>query len=241
MRIALIQSKDLENGKIPHQDITQLVETKSKPNDFWILPEAFDTGWKVTENTEFSGSKNIDYFKQLSEKYNITIGGSYYVKDNGKFYNRFSAVTPQGEIFSCEKRHLFGDFEKGFVTPGNTILSFTVNDIKFRVIICYDLRFPVWCRNSDEYDALICVSQWPLSREFDRNLLLSARAMENVAYVLNANALGGSAVYLPNGKLDLKVPTDSEIAFYNLDIKNIRDIRQQKKYLLDADNFSLEL
>ncbi len=241
MRIAFVQSQDLQFGKIPLQDISQLIYSQSKEGDFWILPEAFDTGWNVTEKTDFAGEKIVDFLQNLSQKYGISIGGSFYVKDNGKFYNRFCIATQNGEKYSCEKRHLFGDFEKGYVTPGNTTLSFVIDQIKFRVIICYDLRFPVWCRNHNDYDALICVSQWPLSREFDRNLLLGARAMENVAYVLNANALGDSAVYLPNGKIDLKVPIKQQVAFYNLNLQTITDIRQHKKYLLDADNFSIEL
>lgn len=239
MRIALVQSLDSENGKIPHSEIAELLDNQAQERDFWILPEVFDSGWLVSSDNQFLGPENIAFLREMSQKHKISICGSFYIKIDGEFHNRLYVVTRTGLECYCDKRHLFGDFEKTCVKPGDSILTFEIDGVRFRAIVCYDLRFPVWCRNSDNYDALICVSQWPNSRSFDRNLLLSARAMENVAFAINANGLGASSVYKPDGRCDLQLPAKCKVGLYDLDKEIVTEIRQKKKYLADSDNFDI--
>lgn len=242
MRIAIVQSAtDIINGSIDLGRLEGLISRLSQPGDFWILPEALDTGWNITDpDSQISGGV-ADFMERMHAEHGISICGSYYEKmDGGRYSNTFMAVSG-GRKYICGKRHMFGDFEKTKVVPGRNLLEFTIDDFRFRAVVCYDLRFPVWCRNrrNEPYDALICVSQWPMQRAADRNLMLAARAMENVAYTINANALGGSQVYAPDGRQDFMMAVGQEVGFYNLDIGNLRTVRDKKKYLLDADDFCI--
>jgi len=235
----------VEFGSIDRRRVEALVGQNCRPGDLWILPEAFDTGWNITPENQaaINGPACVDMMRRLSDDYGIAICGSYYEHlDNGQYANTFRVVSAaHGIDMCCGKRHLFGDFEKPCVRPGDSMLSFSLGDFRFRAVVCYDLRFPVWCRNikDNPYDALICVSQWPMSRVADRRLLMQARAMENVAYAVNANALGQSMVCLPDGSIDLVAPVGYELSFYNLDISVIQNTRKRKRYLLDADDFDV--
>lgn len=242
MRVVITESTDKENGKIPLEEVSLLLETYAKKDDFWILPEAFDTGWNIDGTTKISGEKVLDFMKQSVLEYKISICGSFYLEIDGKFFNRFYVVTKDGRNYFVDKRHLFGVFEKTSVEPGKEILNFEISDIIFRAVICYDLRFPVWCRQNDKqkpYDALICVSQWPKVREFDRDLLLGARALENVSFAINSNALGGSKIFSAEGKLLAKMPEGQRVMFYDLDKQQLSEYRKHKKYLSDADDFQI--
>ena len=247
MRIAIIQSaNDIENGRIERQRAEELISQHSKPGDLWILPEAYDTGWNIkADDVQLPEPANNEFFTRLSAKHHIAICGSYYEKlPEGGYSNTFRVVSADSGLNdACAKRHLFGNFEKSSVKPGNTMLTFTIGEFRLRAVICYDLRFPVWCRNIKDspYDALLCVSQWPMSRAGDRNLMLAARSMENVAYAISANALGGSAVYQADGTRDFLMEAGQEIGFYNLDSNILANFRRHKKYLMDADYFELRM
>ena len=241
MRIVFVQSQNSENGEVAIEDIREMACRHALPEDFWVLPEVFDTGWSIRPGERIDGSGNITFMRHLSQEFRISVCGSFYFAVDGEVRNRFYVVTSDGSEYYCDKRHLFGDFERGNVSPGNSILTFPINGIMFRAIVCYDLRFPVWCRNNDDYDALLCVSQWPESRQADRRLLLATRALENVAYALNCNGLGSSMVYAPDGEIDFLMPKESDVAFYEFDIERLRDYRNRHLYLKDADRFSIDM
>jgi predicted amidohydrolase len=112
MRIVLFESSDRENGRTTYSEILESVEKQAVKGDFWILPEAFDTGWNVTEDTKFPSMENLIFFHQLSEKYGISICGSFYVEKDGYFYNRFAVVTKDGEEFFYGKAPPFRRFRK---------------------------------------------------------------------------------------------------------------------------------
>ena len=190
MRIVFVQSQNTENGEVAIENVREMACRHALPGDFWLLPEVFDTGWNLRPGERIDGSGNIAFLRQLSQDFGISVAGSFYLATDGCIRNRFYVVTADGSEYHCDKRHTFGEFENMNVTPGDTMLTFPVNGVMFRAIICYDLRFPVWCRNNDGYDALLCVSQWPASRQQDRSLLLATRALENVSYALNCNGVG---------------------------------------------------
>ncbi len=242
MRIVFVQSRNTENGNVAIEDIREMVCRHSLPDDLWILPEVFDTGWNLRPGERIDGSANITLFRQLAQGYGISVCGSFYLATDDGIRNRFYVVTSDGSEYFTDKRHLFGEFERGNVVPGSeAVLTFPLNDIKFRVAVCYDLRFPVWCRNdkNDPYDVLLCVSQWPSSRQSDRTNLLAVRALENVAFTVNCNGVGSSMVHGPDGKLDFMMPAEPDVAFYELDRGRLREYRERHPYLDDADVFKI--
>lgn len=239
MRIVFVQSQNTDNGEVAIENIREMACRHALPGDFWLLPEVFDTGWNLRPGERIDGSGNIAFLRQMSQEFGISIAGSFYLATDGCIRNRFYVVTADGSEFHCDKRHPFGEFEEMNVTPGDTMLTFPINGVMFRAIVCYDLRFPVWCRNSDGYDALLCVSQWPASRQNDRSLLLATRALENVSYALNCNGLGCSMVYAPDGKIDFLMPHDSEVAFYELDVERLRKYRVGHPHLTHIDRYEV--
>ncbi|MBO7440168.1 MAG: hypothetical protein J6U21_10885 [Bacteroidales bacterium] len=240
MRIVFVQSHNQDNGDVAIENVREMACRHALPGDFWLLPEVFDTGWNLRPGERIDGSQNIKFLRELSQEFGISVGGSFYLATDSSIRNRFYVVTSDGSEYYCDKRHPFGEFETVNVTPGDSILTFPINGILFRAIVCYDLRFPVWCRNNDGYEALICVSQWPASRQNDRTLLLAARALENVSYTLNCNGLGASMVFAPDGKLDFQMPKESDVAFYELDIERLRKYRVGHPHLKNADNFTIK-
>ncbi|MBQ4408336.1 MAG: hypothetical protein II852_15160 [Bacteroidales bacterium] len=242
MRIVFVQSQNTENGDVAIENIREMACRHALPGDLWLLPEVFDTGWNLRPGERIDGSQNIVFLRQMSQEFRISIAGSFYLASEGCIHNRFYVVTADGSEYYCDKRHLFGDFELMNVAPGDSLLTFPLNGIMFRVVVCYDLRFPVWCRNNGgDYDALICISQWPSSRQQDRSLLLAARALENVSYVLNCNGLGASMVYSPDGRIDFLMPQGSDVAFYELDIERLRKYRAGHPHLRNMDKFEIKM
>ncbi len=239
MRIVFVQSQNPENGEVAIENIREMACRHALPGDFWLLPEVFDTGWNLRPGERIDGSGNITFFRQLSQDFGISVAGSFYLAVDGTVRNRFYVVTADGSEYHYDKRHTFGEFENMNVTPGDGVLTFPIDDVMFRAIVCYDLRFPVWCRNSDNYDALLCVSQWPESRQQDRTLLLASRALENVSYALNCNGLGSSMVFAPDGKIDFLMPKDSEVAFYEFDVERLHKYRDGHPHLSHIDRFDL--
>ena len=162
-------------------------------SDLVILPETFTTGFsmRASELAETMDGPTVTWLCNLSQKSGIAIGGSLVVKDNGLFYNRFIFVTPEGEVFHYDKRHLF--------SIGGESVSYTAGDQKvivnylgWRIALytCYDIRFPVWCRNVNDTDLMIFTANWPASRNEVWKILLKARAIENQVYVAGVNRIG---------------------------------------------------
>ena len=242
MKIIILQSNEPDNGKISANEIHSALSNINCKGGMLVLPEAFDTGWNVGDFRDF-GNGAIPLMRELSHTYGMSVCGSTYVDLGGSIRNRFFVATEDGQEFFCDKRHLFGDFERKEVTKGDTVLTFPIHDLVFRAVVCYDLRFPVWCRNSQNapYDVLLCVSQWPESRIIDRTALLAARAMENVAYVVNSNGLGGSMIFGPDGLMQAKIDNGISWVECEIDSSKLIQYRSHRKYLADSDNFSISM
>lgn len=168
----------------------------SGKSDLVILPETFTTGFSVqaSDFAEPIDGLTVNWMQRLSHTANLAIGGTLFVEDNGLIYNRFLFVTPDRKVLFYDKRHLFSiGGESDFFTPGNQRLI--VNYLGWRIApyICYDIRFPVWCRNSDDTDLMIFAANWPASRSVVWNTLLKARAIENQVYVAGINRIGTDA------------------------------------------------
>lgn len=167
--------------------------------DLVVLPETFSTGFPVGMNkedvrllAERNTGKTIDFIKALAHKYNVAIAGSYIADTGGSLYNRGFLIEPSGEESFADKRHLFtmGGEDKIF-SKGHSRMSVRYRGWNIALVICYDLRFPVWCRNvNNDYDLLCVVANWPIPRVNVWSTLIPARAIENSAYVCAVNCFG---------------------------------------------------
>lgn len=168
----------------------------SDKTDVIILPEMFTTGFtlNVGKVAESITGPAVSWIVAKARQKQAHILGSLIIEEGKKYFNRLVWATPAGQILTYDKKHLFrmGDEHKVF-SPGNRHLTVEVNGWKLRPFICYDLRFPVWCRNiGNAYDAAIYVANWPDRRELHWKTLLQARAIENQCYVIGVNRVGES-------------------------------------------------
>lgn len=219
--------------------------------DMIILPEMFSTGFSMNVKTiaEKPFGETFSWMKSISNELNCAICGSISTKEDGRFYNRFYFVTPT-EAFIYDKKHLFGyGKETEAYSPGNEIVSFDYLGWKIRPIVCYDLRFPVWCRNSDDYDLMICVANWPAVRVEPWKALLKARAIENMAYIIGVNRIGTDDYDLKyNGNSKVfdavgeEVKLNSRKKFIHqteLSSESLKNYRTNFGFLNDRDRFEL--
>jgi predicted amidohydrolase len=185
-----------------------------------------------------------------SAELQMHIAGSVAVKDGDQYYNRFYCVSPSGEVHRYDKKHLFSyGKEDHHYAPGHQQLTFQLGDWKIRAIVCYDLRFPVWCRNNDNYDILLVVANWPEARIHHWDALLKARAIENQCYVVGVNRVGTdgnnlvypghSAVYDMNGLERLDMASRVGIEKVILEKDQLSHFRTQYRFLQDRDQFNL--
>ena len=254
LKIALIQT-DLvwENPKQNKNNIDKKIDAISQKIDLIILPEMFTTGFTMNpyDFAETMDGEVILWLKLVANTKNTAITGSLIIKENGKYYNRLVFVFPSGEIQIYDKRHTFtfAGEDKVF-TAGNNKLIVDYKGWKICPLICYDLRFPVWARNVENYDVLLYVANWPKPRIEAWNTLLKARAIENMCYCVGVNRVGVDSrgnIYTGNSSvydsLGEKISTikphieATEILVLNKDllIKN----RGEFQFLNDRDDFKL--
>ncbi|WP_372646092.1 amidohydrolase, partial [Ancylomarina sp.] len=194
LRLSLVQA-DLVWGDVNanlDQFKQQLAKLKGK-SDLIVLPEMFTSGFMMSGKDEIATYTNmvVAWMCEQAKYLDSHIMGSIIVNESDAYYNRMYTVSPLGDISTYDKRHLFrmgnehhhfvGGKEKGIVKIG---------EWRIRPIVCYDLRFPVWSRNQQDYDLLVCVANWPDARRDVWNTILKARAIDNQAYVAGVNRVG---------------------------------------------------
>jgi omega-amidase len=166
----------------------------SEKTDVIILPEMFTTGFtmNVEKAVETMTGSAVSWLVAKARQKQAHILGSIIVEENKKYFNRLVWAKPDGKIMTYDKKHLFRMAgEHKVYSPGNNHLTVEVKGWKLRTFICYDLRFPVWCRNiANQYDAAIYIANWPAKRAHHWKLLLPARAVENQCYVIGVNRVG---------------------------------------------------
>ena len=254
LSISLIQTnifwKDISKNI---NQITKRLEQINKKVDIILLPEMFSTGFTMSpENVyEKMDGKTIAWMKEMAVKYESAIGGSIVIKDKNKFFNRFLFVTPLGKVQFYDKRHTFsyvGENKKYFSGKNKGIIKFKGWKICLR--ICYDLRFPVWSRNKENYDLIIYVANWPSPRINAWDKLLSARAIENCCYSIGVNCIGEdpnnnlypghSSLYDYFGNL-ISNKLSNKLSNINITIDRQSLLKYRKKFefLKDQDAFEL--
>ena len=189
--------------------------------------------------------------QQLAKEKNAAITGSLVISEEGNFYNRLVFVFPSGEIQFYDKRHLFTlAGEDKVYTSGKEKIIINYLGWKICPLICYDLRFPVFARNVEEYEVLLYVANWPNTRINAWDALLKARAIENMSYVVGVNRIGvdvNQHVYNGHSQVQdylgraIVEPQESEGVFIAyLDKKTLLETRQKLGFLEDRDDFEIK-
>lgn len=226
--------------------------------DILILPETFSTGFPLTQDkeevralAERNTGETIEFIKRLASEYKLAIAGSFVADSGGSLYNRAFFIEPSGDEIFEDKHHLFtmAGEDKVF-SKGYDRLKIRYRGWNLAMVICYDIRFPVWCRNvNNEYDALIVVANWPKVRIGAWNTLIQARAIENLAYVCAVDCKGtdskgyeydgSSGVFDFKGK-DVSVKLDADgLVYATLSRERLDSFREKFPAWRDADPFRL--
>ncbi|WP_068596891.1 nitrilase-related carbon-nitrogen hydrolase [Vaginella massiliensis] len=253
LRISLIQFDVIwEDREANFAYMDQLL--KHHRSDLILLPEMFASGFSmnVEKIAEKPFGPSFEWMQTKAKELNSAIAGSISTKEADLYFNRFYFVTPEGAIYIYDKKHLFGYGKEADVySAGDRIVSIYYKGWKIRPIVCYDLRFPVWCRNTDEYDLLLCNASWPQARRHAWMTLLQARAMENMAFVAGVNRIGTDGydlVYQGDSKMFDELGQEmenlsqhAEILSFELDRDKMWRTRKHFGFLNDRDDFVLEL
>ena len=216
--------------------------------DLYVLPEMFSTGFCTQPEgiAEPAENKTVSWMTSKASQTGAAIAGSIAVHEDGRYYNRFHFVTPDGNIVTYDKKHLFtfGGEHKRF-TAGSERVIVTYKGFRILLAICYDLRFPVWSRNRGDYDMIIYVASWPTPRVEAWKALLTARAIENQCYVVGVNRVGddpgnnycgGSRVIDPYGQIMAECEDGKEMeATSNVEMEVLEAFRAKFPVLDDAD------
>lgn len=219
-----------------------------------VLPEMFSTGFtmKSRELAEPVSGITVRILKELAADFQLALCGSFICSERSNYYNRAFFITPKGEEFYYDKRHLFrmGNEAEHF-SAGNNKLIISYRGWNICLLVCYDLRFPVWSRNvNNEYDLLIYMASWPQARRLAWDTLLCARALENICYVCGVNRIGvdgnkliyngGSVVFSAKGEVLASVPDGEEgIETVSLSLISLQQLRDKFPVWKDADAFRL--
>ena len=220
--------------------------------DFLLLPEMWSTGFTMSPEikAEHSTGPALNWMVEQAQKLNLVIGGSIAVVENGQYFNRWYGVYPEGQVVKYDKRHLFSYGKENLhYTPGNSRVVMEINGWKIMPVICYDLRFPVWCRNNNGYDLMVVVANWPTPRIHHWDSLLKARAIENQSYIAAVNRIGSdgnglhypghSSIYDMNGIALLEMKDKEGVGVFELDPSVLLQYREHFRFLQDQDTFRI--
>lgn len=250
LNLTLIQTSLVWEDKQSNLDNfdNQLKDIKT---DLIILPEMFTTGFSMNTNlSEDMSGNTIKWMTDKSNDLNCAICGSFICQEDGRFYNRLVWIEPNRLPQFYDKRHLFSNAgEDQYYTPGQQRLLIEYKGWKILPLICYDLRFPVWARNIENYDILLYIANWPKSRQHAWRTLLQSRAIENQSYVIGVNRVGedglgklysgNSMVVDFSGQILFERENDFVIHQHQLDRSQLELFRTEFPFLRDKDKFEL--
>lgn len=246
-----------ENPEKNRQQFSEKIKEqfqRIEKTDLIILPEMFTTGFSMNAEVlaEKMSGESLKWMISIAKSYDIAITGSLIIEENSLYYNRLFFVFPNGNYEYYDKRHTFtlaGEHKTFQAGDEKLIVSYL--GWKICPLICYDLRFPVWARNIENYDLLIYVANWPKRRISAWDTLLKARAIENMSYCIGVNRVGEdanghqynghSAVYNVLGEALLNEVSESECVLnVTLEKDHMNSNRNQLQFLNDRDNFNLK-
>ncbi|KXN98137.1 amidohydrolase [Aequorivita aquimaris] len=253
LKITLVQSELVwENASANRELFSKKFQTFEGETDLIVLPEMFTTGFSMNAKklAEPNDGDSLNWMISEARKHNCAITGSVIISENDKFYNRLFFVLPDGTYEKYDKKHTFTlAKENETYTAGKERLIVNYKGWKICPLICYDLRFPVWSRNTEDYDVLIYLANWPKVRTVAWDTLLRARAIENMSYCVGVNRVGfdgndheyvgHSAVYDVLGKQVSPSAFDEFIETVTLSKEHIESNRKHLQFLNDRDKFTL--
>lgn len=253
-----------EDKKANLQMLEEKINGITEQTEVIVLPEMFSTGFSMNAEAlaEEMDGDTVTWMKHLAKQKKTVITGSLIIKEHGKFYNRLIWMLPNGQMGIYDKRHLFAYAnEDKHYTPGNRRLIASVKGWKINLLICYDLRFPVWARqmpaagkensqmSQPEYDVLIYIANWPERRSHAWRTLLQARAIENQSYCIGVNRVGNdgkdiyysgdSMVINPLGEVIYQKQHDENIYTITLQKQALEAVREKTPFWKDGDRFMM--
>jgi len=244
-----------ENRERLERQIIEAIDSQSasKGVDLILLPETFSTGFlgDFKREPETMDGATVNWMQQLASRLDSAIGGSIVIGENDARFNRFLFATPGGSLQYYDKRHLFtlaGEHQT--YTAGNQKLVVEIKGWRVCPLICYDLRFPVWSRNVEDYDLLLYVANFPAKRAEAWKNLLIARAIENLAYTIGVNRVGtdGKGHYYSGdtslidfeGQVLYRITHREGVFTTQLSFADQQAFRQRLAFLNDRDEFGIK-
>jgi predicted amidohydrolase len=240
--------------------LEEKIRSIDQKTEIVMLPEMFSTGFSMNPQSlaEKMDGPTLSWMNKIAVEKRIILTGSIIIEDNGHFYNRLIWMLPNGQYGYYDKRHLFayaGEDEK-YHSGGKRLIA-SVKGWKINLLICYDLRFPVWARQSPsadeagvfEYDLLVYVANWPEKRIHAWKTLLQARAIENQCFVIGVNRTGkdgndiiysgDSMIVDPLGEICWQKTGEEAITTYTLQKEKLDEVRSRFPFWRDADLFTI--
>jgi len=255
LNISLVQTK--LHWEDPSENLEMLSKKmsalKNSGTHLIVLPEMFNTGFSMNAKNlaESMDGQTVNWMQKKAAELNVVIVGSLIINEQGKYFNRLIWMRPDGTYETYDKKHLFRlSDEPNIYSAGDKKLIVELNGWKICPQICYDLRFPVWNRNAENYDLLLFVANWPERRNTAWKTLLLARAIENQSYVVGLNRVGAdgneayhsgdSGVIDPMGDVLWQEPDKEVIKTVILSASHLKSIREKLPFLQDGDAFEVK-
>jgi omega-amidase len=253
--VTLVQTELHWENKVANiAHFSKLIESIGTKTDIIMLPEMFTTGFSMQPGklAESMDGATVSWMLETAAARGAVVTGSCIILEKGRYYNRLIWAQPDGKVFHYDKRHLFGlSNEHKHYSAGSRKLIVKWKDWTICPMICYDLRFPVWCRNAEGYEVLLFVANWPERRNVAWKILLQARAIENQSYVVGVNRIGydGNGVYHsgdssiidPAGEVIFTQSDLPAVKTYALSKERLLYVREKLPFLNDADRFSIDV
>lgn len=261
LKVLCLQSDLVWDDPVKNRDLFQIkIMNYVDKHDLIILPETFNTAFP--DFPEFSSETingaTVQWMAKMAEKTNAVVTGSLLINNNGQYFNTLVWMPPDGKYLTYNKRHVFSMAgEHQVISKGNDQLIVELNGWKIKPMICYDLRFPAWVKNSldkdnnYQYDLALFIANWPAVRSYPWTQLLFARAIENLAYVIGLNRIGydktgklysgNSMIIDPKGKLIAEADEGKERALSEtLSSAALIEFREKFNVGLDWDTFTIQ-
>lgn len=248
--VALVQTDLFWNNPMANKNYFDTILSRVGGADVIILPEMFTTAFCMQGSAEPMNGTSIQWMLQKAKSLNAAVCGSLIIYEDNQQYNRFVWATPNGDVEYYNKRHLFslmGEKDRFAVGVERKLIHY--KGWKIFPQICYDLRFPVYSRNDLDYDVLLYVANWPVTRISAWDKLLQARAIENQSYVVGVNRVGNdvnnisfpghSAVYGALGETLVYLGEEEKVERATLDMEVLKETRERLPFLKDRDGFTL--
>ncbi len=258
LTITIIQTNlHWENKSANLQLLEEKINSIKEKTELVVLPEMFTTGFSMKPEllAETMEGETVQWMKRIATAKKIILTGSVIIEEGGNYYNRLIWMLPNGQHGVYDKRHRFAfATEDEHYTAGSKRLIASVKGWRINLLVCYDLRFPVWARQQSqpegaEYDVLVYVANWPERRIHAWKTLLQARAIENQCFVVGANRVGDDANGIHYSGESMVVDPMGEVLYTKKDAEDIftitinktdlEAVREKLPFLKDADQFQI--